>query len=412
MSLYSKKAEKVQNCGSFKTTLFSVGFETEEGYEYVKKGQYGFSFGLSFGKPYNGNNPITNFINYPYFKISSDLEEKGNYLRNNLYKVDGNIQITLENVQDCISTFTNNAVDYMSDFLSVFCSDEDDKTKYQVAREKAYAFLRLAKTVNRNLETTPYYTEYGHYANDVWQSSEGNNVPEPYEKTNQKTGKPYYMGKYEDKDVYLSPVYGEDFKAFYRELNMEDYSSHIEDSDEQLEHQLATLTEAVNIWVFNFFEYCFSYVEEHNTGQVGYIYKTWQKNKKGDWYLSPVLTLKSLMVGKAKVNKNKFIYLNESADYPDAKFYYSNIGQVKYSSDKKEDGTWGSVLQFVFRDEPFNENMEGFDKKVSYRGNSNPLFVLQKPEVFAEIESDESENTEDIDKLQNEPPTKDDDLPF
>lgn len=411
MSLYSKKKEKnVPSFGSFKTTLHSVGFESEDSLEYIKRGQYGFQFGLKFGKAFNGQDPILNYINYPYFKVSTDSEEKGNYLNNKSYKVDNVIQVTLENVEDCINIYRDNAVAYMTEFMTVFCNEEGDKTKSQVAKNLAYNFLRLGKTVNINYDTTPYYVEYGHYNDDLWSSAEGTNVSEPVARTNQKTGSPYYMGKYEEKDVYLSPVYFDGGTMYYREVNLEDYSAHIEDSDEQLEHQLSTLSNAVNTWIGNFFEYCFAYVSENNKGQVGYIFKTWQKNKKGDWYLQPVVNLKSLMIAKRSIKKgNKYesLFLKDTVDNPELSFYYSNVGQVKYIYHKESEGIYTSLLQFVFRDEPFNEGIEGFDKKVSYRGNSNPLLITTKPEVAVELEEGESEEL-----VEESPKAEGDDIPF
>lgn len=379
----------VVSAGNYQTEISQIGKigQDENGntiLTLVEKSQYGYSVAFKFGR-----DKISHYINFPFFKVSTE-DNINNYLAINKFKVNGVIQANPTNETQAGKSYTDQYVTWMTDLLEVYVPNVEGKTKRETARNLVYDFMRKAKVCNMAFEVTPFYNYYGHYEENVWITATENSEP-----TNSlsKKGNTVFYGKINDNNVYLTVVNLSGIDYYFYET---DRSTLFDlEHDEEVNAQLEWASNAYTVWMGNLLELCFNYVIENNKGQKGNIYRTWVEStkgtSKGNWYLTPVTSLKSLIktLSSIKVNNEYVTVTPENQnDYPEFKSYYYGTGRGDIYS---------SRLQFCFKAEPFDNNVEGNDLTVTYRSKYNPKFYMDKPEVIIEDESyDESLQEESI----------------
>ncbi len=438
MAYFNKPEVKA---GNFSTTISELGKtietvneqgETVTSLELVKKGDYGYSVTMKFG-----NEKFGSYVNFPFFKINTNPADYQNYLNLKAFKVSEIIQTTPENEAIAAKSYTDTYLTYMVDLLSVYFPKVEKmgsveltdfitelKTKYDIdfvnrttgkpkttkmlVKDLGYKLMKDAKVVNSSFEVTPFYTYYGHYqtveGTTTW---EGEN-DEP-KQSQGKNGINNY-GKVNDRSVYLTKVTINEVDYLFSEVDRSTLFNlpHQEEVDAQLEWS----SNAHTIWMGNFLESCLQYVIANNKGQKGYIYRTWQVDKKNNYYLKPMLSLKSLVVsrGITKVD-NAWVEVTPETqhEYPDFKGYYygAPVGLTSKEQSYKVGDEWISKLQFCFRAEPFNEFVEGNDTLVSRRTKYNPKFIMTKPEIEV---PEEEEIANDVNDTNGE--ETDETLPF
>jgi len=377
--------------GNFQTTISEIGksVETvnEQGgtvthLELVQKTDYGYSVAIKFGYE-----KFASYVNFPFFKVNTNPADYQNYLNLKAFKVSDIIQTTPENEAIAAKSYTDTFVTYMTDLLAVYVPIVEGKTKKETARNLAFKLMRDSKVVNSRFEVTPFFNYYGHYDTVEGVVTWNGDNEEP-KQSQGKYGMNNY-GKVDDRSVYLTKVTINGVDYLFSEVDRSTLFNlpHTEEVDAQLEWA----SNAHTIWMGNFIESCFTYVIENNKGQKGYIYRTWQADKKNNFFLKPVMGLKSLVIsrGITKVD-NAWVEVtpNNQAEYPDFKGYYygAPVGLTSKEQSFKVGDEWISKLQFCFRSEPFSEFVEGNDSLVSRRTKYNPKFIMTKPEIEVEEE--------------------------
>lgn len=371
--------------GNFLTTISEIGTpiaETQDGVEVItgyaiKKGDYGFTLQIKFGYEKFASN-----INFNYFKASLDPTDYYNYLNNNAFKVQGIIQMNeetgAENERQAIRNYTEPIVAYMTDLLSVYTSD---------ANKVVRGLLRDAKF------NTPFFTFYGNYEGDVWQGD--NEEPTTRQGKGENAEKTYSYGKVNNISTYLHTYHLNGVDYLFYETDRE-----LIENGDTTEAQLEWITMVTNLQMEYFFNSVIQFVIDNNKGNKGYVFRTWQEDKKKNYYLKPVVSLKSLVIsrGTVKVGDKYISVIGENKeDYPEAKYWYGGIlGLTARDMYYKVGEETKCRLQFAFRSTPFNESIEGLDELVSYRGKGNPKLLLGKPVIEVEdTQSNESHDNND-----------------